>query len=88
MNTRKQKSDIPEEVTNYCIDNKLTVAEGLIELIEKKFESVDQNLMSLKHDVTTDLYTESKSNNLKVTNDDIKDVEDFLDNFNDSNDNS
>jgi len=88
MNTRKQKSDIPEEVTNYCIDNKLTVAEGLIELIEKKFESVDQNLMSLKHDVTTDLYTESNPNNLKVTNDDIKDVEDFLDNFNDSNDNS
>lgn len=88
MNTRKHKSDIPEEVTNYCIDNKLTVAEGLIELIEKKFESVDQNLKSLKHDVTTDLYTESNPNNLKVTNDDIKDVEDFLDNFNDSNDNS
>ena len=55
MNNKKQKSDIPEAVTDYCIDNKLTVAEGLIELIESKFESVDRDLTSLKHDVTDSL---------------------------------
>ena len=84
MNTKKQKPDIPETVTDYCIDNKLTVAEGLIELIDKKFESVDRDLTSLKHDVTDSLDDTDES----ITDDDIKDVEAFLNNFNNNNSNS
>jgi len=78
MNTRKQKSDISEAVINHCIDNKLTVAEGLIQLIDNKFESADHKLKSLKHDVTTSLNDTDNS----VSDDDIKDVEIFLNNFN------
>jgi hypothetical protein len=81
MNTRKYKSDVPEAVIDHCIDNKLTVAEGLIQLIDKKFESADRKLKSLKHDVTTSLGDTDKS----VTDDDIKDVEAFLNNFNNNN---
>ena len=86
MNIRKHKSDLPEEVINHCIDNKLTVAEGLIQLIEKKFESADQNLSSLKKDVASTLNeTKSSTPDLPVTNADIQDIEDFLNNFNNNN---
>ena len=81
MNTKKQKPDIPETVTDYCIDNKLTIAEGLIELIESRFESVERDLTSLKHDVTDSL---NDTGNI-VSDDDIKDVEAFLNNFNKNN---
>ena len=87
MNIKKNTSKIPEEVIDYCIDNKLTVAESLIQLIDKKFESVDQDLKSLKHDVTEALYGESKAveDDVVVTNEDIAEIEDFLDNFDNNN---
>ena len=45
---RKHKSDIPEVVLDYCIDEKLTVAEGLTAFLEDKFAMVDiaRNLLS------------------------------------------
>ena len=82
MSTRKHKSDLPEEVINHCIDNKLTVAEGLIGLIEEKFEAVDRCLKSLKNDVTSTLI---KGSDLTVTNSDMQDVEDFLKGFDNTN---
>lgn len=105
MNTRKHKSDVPEEVINYCIDNKLTMEEGLIQLIDKKFGAVDQNLKSLKRDVTTSLHGEdtridfsdeemrvledaialSDADDMNVTDEDIREVESFLNDFNNNN---
>tara|TARA_R110000764_G_scaffold216815_2_gene303817 strand:+ start:320 stop:571 length:252 start_codon:yes stop_codon:yes gene_type:complete len=82
MSNRKHKSDLPEEVINHCIDNKLTVAEGLIGLIEEKFEAVDRCLKSLKNDVTSTL---NKGSDLTVTNSDMQDVEDFLKGFDNTN---
>jgi len=77
MTNRKQKSDIPEEVINYCIDNELTMKEGLISMIEAKFKSLDSNLKSLKRDVTKSLGND-EDDTLTVSDDDIRDVENFL----------
>ncbi len=52
MNNRKHKSDIPEVVIDYCIDEKLTVAEGLVAYIEDHFAVVDSALRDLKREVT------------------------------------
>lgn len=79
MPNRKQKSDIPEEVFNYCIDNKLTMKDGLVAMIEEKFDALDTNIKSLKRDVV-----DSMEEDMRVSDDDMKDVEDFL-NFLDKN---
>ena len=40
-----------QEVINYCIDNHLTFAEGYVQLIEQKLNSVDEGLHDLRKDV-------------------------------------
>lgn len=82
---RKQKSDIPEAVIDYCIDNKLSMKEGLVSMIEAKFESLDSNLKSLKRDVTNDLYGFDDDDTPTVSDSDIRDVENFLDFLDDNN---
>jgi hypothetical protein len=82
---RKQKSDIPEAVIDYCIDNKLSMKEGLVSMIEAKFESLDSNLKSLKRDVTKDLYGFDDDDTPTVSDSDIRDVENFLDFLDDNN---
>jgi hypothetical protein len=82
---RKQKSDIPEAVIDYCIDNKLSMKEGLVSMIEAKFESLDSNLKSLKRDVTKDLYGFDDDDTSTVSDSDIRDVENFLDFLDDNN---
>ena len=56
----KTKTDIDNTVTDFCIANKLTYADGLIQLLDKAFESVEQGLASLKADVTETITTESE----------------------------
>ncbi|MDH3929465.1 MAG: hypothetical protein OEV22_16135, partial [Deltaproteobacteria bacterium] len=79
MSKRKQKSDIPEAVIDYCIDNKLSMTEGLVAMIEEKFESLDSNIKSLKRDVTKNLYNFDSDDDSGVSDSDIRDVENFLD---------
>ena len=40
-----------DEVINYCIDNKLTFAEGYCQLIDQKLNKLDKLAASLKSDV-------------------------------------
>lgn len=40
-----------DEVINYCIDNRLTFAEGYVQLIEQKLNKVDEGLQELRKDV-------------------------------------
>ena len=77
---RKHKSDIPEEVLNYCIDNQLTVEEGLCSMIESRLdraEGIAQELMSdctkFKSEVTGLIDTTSV-----ISAEEMDDVEDFL----------
>lgn len=41
-----------DEVINYCIDNKLTFAEGYCALIDDKLNGLSSDLNDLKMDVT------------------------------------
>lgn len=52
MSSRKYKSNVPEVVLDYCIDEKLTVAEGLVAYLEDHFAVVDSALKDLKREVT------------------------------------
>lgn len=70
-----KKESIPEEVFDYCIDNKVSIEEGLKVFIEKKLEIVETGLADLKDDVTNAI----DNANMKISNKDIDDVENFLD---------
>ena len=54
---RKYKSNVPEVVIDYCIDEKMTVAEGLVAYLEDHFAVVDSALKDLKREITGALYT-------------------------------
>ena len=80
MATRKHKSQIPEVVLDYCIDEKLTVAEGLVAFLEDKFATVDSTLRELKREVSGAMF-ETKAVDAKldkVTNEDMDDIDSFL----------
>ena len=47
-----------EEIINYCIDNKLTFAEGYAAIIEKKLNSIDEGYKNLRLDITTTIKNE------------------------------
>ncbi len=70
-----KKENIPEEVFDYCIDNKVSIEEGLKAFIEKKLETVETGLANLKDEVTNAI----DDVNMKISNKDIDDVETFLD---------
>ena len=53
MSDRKHRSDIPEVVVDYCIDEKMTVEEGIVTYLEDHFAVVDSALRDLKRDITS-----------------------------------
>ena len=69
-----KKESVPEEVFDYCIDNKVSIEEGLRAFIEMKFESVEAGLSNLKADVADAINTSGT----EVSDKDIDDVENFL----------
>ena len=75
-------NDIPEEIINYCIDEKLTIAEGFASFIEDKFAVVDSALRDLKREVTSTLTSASiipAPQKLEpITEQDRDDIESFL----------
>ena len=81
---RKHKSDIPEQVLDYCIDEKngyfdLTVAEGLVAFLEDKFATVDSTLRELKHEVSGAIFTAQAGPDIdKIEKQDMDDIESFL----------
>lgn len=71
----KNKDDIPQEVIDYCIDNRVSVEEGMTAVIDKRLEAVEKSFASLKNDVKETI----NLHEVKVTAQDIEDVESFLD---------
>jgi len=67
----KKKNEIPDEVIDYCIDNKVSIAEGLQAVAERKFKYLDEEVFGLKKEVSATLE--------KITNEDMDDIETFLD---------
>ena len=80
MATRKHKSQIPEVVLDYCIDEKLTIAEGLVAFLEDKFATVDSTLRELKREVNGAMLQPSSADAKidKITNEDMDDIDSFL----------
>ena len=76
----RDKNDIPPEVIDYCIDNRVSIEEGMMAVIDARLAAVKKNLASFKDDVTETI-NEVESN---VTAEEIEDVETFL-NFIDQN---
>jgi phage-related minor tail protein len=70
----KDKNDIPQEVIDYCIDNHVSVEEGMTAVIDMRLEAVEKNFATLKGEVkeTIDKFE------TKVTAQEIEDVESFL----------
>ena len=76
----RDKNDIPLEVIDYCIDNRVSIEEGMMAVIDARLAAVEKNLASFKDEVTETI-NEVESN---VSAEDIEDVEIFL-NFVDQN---
>lgn len=75
----KHKSDIPEVITDYCIDNKMTIKDGLTAMIEEKFATIDRGIKDLKKDVTDKLIDALEEDAFKLTDRDMSDIESYLD---------
>ncbi len=80
MAIRKHKSQIPEVILDYCIDEKLTIAEGLVAFLEDKFATVDSTLRELKREVNGAMFQPSSADAKldKITNEDMDDIDSFL----------
>ena len=74
----EKKDVIPQEVIDYCIDNKVSIKEGMIAVIDARLEKAEQNVALLKNDVNN---TINEQNN-KVTKDEMDDIESFLNSLN------
>tara|TARA_R110000824_G_scaffold65949_2_gene171387 strand:+ start:590 stop:832 length:243 start_codon:yes stop_codon:yes gene_type:complete len=74
----EKKDGIPQEVIDYCIDNKVSIKEGMIAVIDVRLEKAEQNVALLKNDVNN---TINEQNN-KVTKDEMDDIESFLNSLN------
>jgi len=74
----EKKDGIPQEVIDYCIDNKVSIKEGMIAVIDARLEKAEQNVALLKNDVNN---TINEQNN-KVTKDEMDDIESFLNSLN------
>lgn len=71
---QKKNDEIPEEVIDYCIDNKVSIEEGLKTFIEMKFEKVENDLTDLKGDVESAIEMEEG----KIAIQEMDDIENFL----------
>ena len=69
-----KKDKIPQEVINYCIDNKVSIEEGMIAVIDAKLEKAEKDVNIFKKDFNNTM----NDLNSKVTKDDMDDVESFL----------
>ncbi len=69
-----KKDKNPQEVINYCIDNKVSIEEGMIAIIDAKLEKAEKDVNIFKKDVNNTI----NDLNSKVTKDDMDDVESFL----------
>ena len=74
----EKKDGIPQEVIDYCIDNKVSIKEGMIAVIDVRLEKAEQNVALLKNDVNN---TINEQNN-KVTKDEMDNIESFLNSLN------
>lgn len=77
----RNKNDIPQEVIDYCIDNRVSIEEGMVAFIDRRLEAVDQDLAVFKKEVDET----AKQMNRKVTAEEMADVEDFLNSFEQTN---
>ena len=77
----QKKEEIPKEVINYCIDNKVSIVEGLQAIADSKIQSLEKNIASLKKDALDDIFSVKKdiSSVEKLSKEDMDDVESFLD---------
>jgi hypothetical protein len=64
----------PQEVINYCIENKVSIEEGMIAVIDAKLEKAEQDVAIFKKDVNNTM----NELNSKVTKEEMDDVESFL----------
>jgi len=73
-------TNYPDKLIDYCIDNKVTIEEGLCKMIEHKLNVVDSGLKTLKQEVVDqmEITNTSQSQPATVTDDDINNVEEFL----------
>jgi len=69
-----KKDKIPQEVINYCIDNKVSIEEGMIAVIDAKLEKAEQDVAIFKKDVNNTM----NELNSRVTKEEMDDVESFL----------
>ena len=70
----EKKDVIPQEVIDYCIDNKVSIKEGMIAVIDARLEKAEQDVALLKNDVNNTI----NEQNSKVTKDEMDDIESFL----------
>ncbi len=70
----KDKNNIPQEVIEYCIDNRVSVEEGMTAVIDMRLEAVEKSFASLKSEVKGTI----NEIETKVTAQEIEDVESFL----------
>lgn len=70
----KDKDNIPQEVIDYCIDNRVSVEEGMTAVIDMRLEAVEKSFASLKREVKGTI----NEIETKVTAQEIEDVESFL----------
>lgn len=77
----QKKEEIPEDVINYCIDNKVSIVEGLQAIAESKIQRLEENIATLKKDALDDIFSAKKdiSSVEKLSKEDMDDVESFLD---------
>jgi hypothetical protein len=64
----------PQEVINYCIENKVSIEEGMIAVIDAKLEKAEQDVAIFKKDVNNTM----NELNSRVTKEEMDDVESFL----------
>ena len=64
----------PQEVINYCIENKVSIEEGMIAVIDAKHEKAEQDVAIFKKDVNNTM----NELNSRVTKEEMDDVESFL----------
>jgi|TARA_R110000824_G_scaffold359783_2_gene547369 hypothetical protein len=74
----EKKDVIPQEVIDYCIDNKVSIKEGMIAVIDARLEKAEQDVALLKNDVNNTINEQDS----KVTKDEMDDVESFLNSLN------
>jgi len=77
----QKKEEIPEEVINYCIENKVSIVEGLQVIAERKIQSLEDDIATLKKNALDNIFSLKKaiSSVDKLSKEDMDDVESFLD---------